>query len=140
MIKKWRNNIDQGKSCAALLIDLHKAFEFDFTVHNFFKAKLETYSFSCEALKVMHNYLTERKYKTKVNDSFSHFVDSLLGVQGSILNPLLFNIYICDLFLFVEEDTVTSYADNTTPFSNGKHVLSFRKYRNKRRRFSIGFL
>ena len=88
----------------------------------------------------MHNYLTERKYKTKVNDSFSHFIDSLLGVQGSILGPLLFNIYICDLFLSVEEDTVTSYADNTTPFSNGKHVLSFRKYRNKRRRFSIGFL
>ena len=39
MIKKWRNNIDQGKSCAALLIDLRKAFDFDCTVHNFVKAK-----------------------------------------------------------------------------------------------------
>ena len=74
--------------------------------------------------QVMHNYLTDRKHRTKVNDSFSDFIDLLLGVQGWILSPLLFNIYICDLFFFVEEDTVTSYADNTTPFSNGKHVVT----------------
>ena len=44
--------------------------------------------------------------------------------QGSVLGPLLFNIYICDLFFFVEEDNVTSYADDTTPYSNGKNVVT----------------
>ena len=79
-------------------------------------AKVEGYGFSYEALKVMYNYLTDRKHRTKVNDHFSDFIDLLLGVpQGSILGPLLFNIYICDLLFFVEEDNATSYADDTTP-------------------------
>ena len=123
MIEKWRKNMDKGKSCAALLTDLSKAF--DCIVHDFLIAKLEAYGFSYEALKVIYNYLTDRKHRTKVNNSFSDFVDLLLGVpQGSILGPLLFNIYICDLFFFVEEDNVTSYTDGTTPYSNCKNVVT----------------
>ena len=84
-------------------------------MHDFLIAKLEAYGFSYEGLKVIYNYLADRKHRTKVNNSFSDFIDLLLGVpQGSILSPLLFNIYICDLFFFVEEDNVTSYADDTT--------------------------
>ena len=123
MIEKWRKNMHKGKPCAALLTDLSKAF--DCIVHDFLIAKLEAYGFSYEALKVIYNYLTDRKHRTKVNSSFSDFVDLLLGVpQGSILGPLLFNIYICDLFFFVEEDNVTSYTDGTTPYSNCKNVVT----------------
>ena len=122
MIEKCRNNMDKGISCAALLADLNKAF--DCIVHDFLIAKLEAYGFSFEALKVMYNYLTDRKHRTKVNNSFSDFIDLLLGVpQVLILGPLLFNIYICNLFFFVEE-IVTSYADDTTPYSNGKNVVT----------------
>ena len=74
-------------------------------------------------VKPWYIYLTDRKHRTKVNNSFSDF-DFLLGVlQGSILGLLLINIYICDLFFFVEED-VTSYANDTTPCSNGKNVVT----------------
>ena len=116
MIEKRRKDMDKGKSCPALLTDLSKAF--DCIVHDFLIAKLEAYDLSYEALKVMYNYLTDRKHKTKVNNSFSDFIDLLLlGVpQDLILGPLLFNIYICDIFVFVEEDNVTSYADDTTPY------------------------
>ena len=113
--------MDKNTLCTALLTDLSKAF--DCTVHDFLIAKLEAYGFSYEALKVMYNYLTDRKHRTKVNDSFSDFIDFLLDVpQGSILGPLLFNIYIWDFFFFVED--VTSYADDTTPHSNGKNVVT----------------
>ena len=106
-------NMDKGKSCAAQLTDLSKAF--DCIAHDFIMAKLEAYRFSCETHKVMHKYLTDTKHRTKVNGSFSDFIDLLLGfLQGSILSSLLFNIYIFDLFFFAEEENVTSYADNTT--------------------------
>ena len=73
----------------------------------------------------MYNYPTDSKHRTKLNNSFSHFIDLLLGVlQVSILGPLLFNIYICDLFFFVEEDNVTSYADDATPHLNSKSVVT----------------
>ena len=61
MIEKCRNNMDKGISCAALLADLNKAF--DCIVHDFLIAKLEAYGFSFEALKVMYNYLTDRKHR-----------------------------------------------------------------------------
>ena len=94
-------------------------------MHDFFIANLEAYGFSYEALKVMHNYLTNRKYRTKVNDSFSDFINLLLGVpEGSILGHLLFKIYICNLSFFVKEENVTSYADDTTPHSNSKNVVA----------------
>ena len=79
MTEKWRKNMDKGKSFAALLTDLSKAF--DCIVHDFLIAKLEAYGFSYEALKVIYNYLTDRKHRTKVNNSFSDFVDVLLGVS-----------------------------------------------------------
>ena len=37
----------------------------------------------------------------------------------SILGPLLFNIFLCDLFLFIKNKDVASYADDTTPYETG---------------------
>ena len=93
-------------------------------MHNFLIAELEAYGFSYETL--MHNYLTDRKHRTKVKDSFSDFIELLLGdLQSSILVNVLFNIYICNLsFFVVEEDNATSYTDDTTPYSNGKKVVT----------------
>ena len=71
----------------------------------------------------------------KKNYRCSLFFDLLIGVpKGSILGLVLFNICICDLLFFIEEETVNSYADSTTHFSNGtnidlKHLTFFTGFR-----------
>ena len=106
--------MDQGGICGALVMDLSKAI--DCLVHDFLIAKLEAYGFTYESLKLINSYLTDRKHRTKINSS--SVLDLLTGVhQGSILGPLLFNICISDLSLFLDDDNVTSYADDTTPYA-----------------------
>ena len=65
---------------------------------------------------------------TRINNSFSTEGILTTGVpQGSIIGPLLFNIYINDMFLFVPEINIANYADDTTPYTTSKCINSLLK-------------
>ena len=58
------------------------------------------------------------KQRVKANDAYSSWKDIFYVVpQGSILGPLLFNIHLCDLFYFLEDLDIASYADDTTIYT-----------------------
>ena len=116
MLDKWNKAIDNGKFAGALLMDLSKAF--DCLNHELLIAKLEGYGFDNSSLSYIYSYLSNRKQRTKVNNSFSSWSNVKTGVpQGSILGPLLFNIYLNDIFYCAKSGNITNYADDTTPYS-----------------------
>ena len=112
MIDKWKKAVDNNKAFGALLTDLSKAL--DCICHDLLVAKLHA---SLPALKIIRDYLMNRKQRTKIVSSYSTRENIMSGVpQGSILGPLLFNIFLCDLFLEHEDCCLTNYADDTTPY------------------------
>ena len=99
----------------ALLTDLCKAF--DCLDHELLIAKLNAYGFSLPALKLVHNYLSNRKQRTKVNRTYSSWLEIVFGIpQGSILGPLIFNIFLADLLFILNDVDIANYADDNTPY------------------------
>ena len=75
-----------------LLTDLLKAF--GCLDHELLIAKLNAYGFCLTALKLVHNYLLNRKQRAKINSSYSSLLEIIFVVpQRSVLGPLLLNIF-----------------------------------------------
>ena len=134
MIEKARKIVDKGGTFGARLRDLSKTF--DCKTHYFFIAKLHALNFDMNARNLIFDYLTRRKERVKINSSLTSYLDIFQGVpQGSILGPLLFNLFPCDLFLFVEEADIMFCADDNIPYVCSEHldVTLERKTRGSRK-------
>ena len=92
----------------------------------------KAYGIDKNGLNFIHNYLTNRKQRTKISSSYSEWYDIVRGVpQGSILGPLFFNFFINNLFLFNERTNICNFADDNTIYScniNLQTILKDLKY------------
>ena len=100
-------------------MDLSKAY--DCVNHNLIIAKLEVYGIGENSLRLIQNYFSQRYKRVKVGSFLSEWLGIILGLsQGSLLGPILFNVFISDLLLFIKETDICNSADDTTQNACGK--------------------
>ena len=100
----------------AVLMDLSKAY--DCIPHDLLIAKMNAYGLKRNALKLVYSYLKNRMQRVKTGSTFSSSKKVSIGVpHGSVLGPLLFNIFINYLFFIEMESEICSFADDTTIYA-----------------------
>ena len=115
MLETWKEDTDNNKTFGTLLRELSKAV--NCVTHDLLIAKLHAYGLDLASLKILQDYLTNRKQTTNVGSFYTSWEKILSGVpQGSILGLLLFNIFTCDIFLILKTTNFTGYADDNTLF------------------------
>ena len=89
LLKNWQKTLDKSGVIGTVLMDLSKIFHMI--------AKLSAYGFEAFATSLICTYLSNRYQRVKIGSVFSSYLEILRGVpQGSILGPILFNIFIND--------------------------------------------
>ena len=101
---------------------------FDCIPHDFLIEKLHAYGFKKKPLTFLYSYLKCKKQSVKINDTESFF-QILLSVvpqgsipQGSIVGPILFNVFINDLFFFIKEPKLANFADDNIIYVGSKDL------------------
>ena len=125
---KILKRFDNGLFTAMILLDLQKAF--DTIDHNILLEKLMAIGFCDDTVHWFHSYLTDRAFLVSIENKYSSISKISCGVlQGSILGPLLFLIYVNDMKQAVSSDLLL-YADDSCLVFQHKHVTEIETHLN----------
>ena len=130
LTEEWRKYLDNNQVVGAVLMDLSKAF--DCIPHELLIAKLAGYGFDNNTLSFFLSYLKGRKQTVNIKGKLSSLMDVLAGVpQGSILGPVIFNIFINDmnniiynLNNFADDNTLDGHASSVPELVNSLEIDS----------------
>jgi len=112
-------NVNDRNFIGSVFIDLKKAF--DTVNHSILLHKMERYGIQGSELAWFKSYLSNRNQYVTCNGAMSNLLPVTMGVpQGSILGPILFNLYINDLPSCVKSSKIVLYADDTALFFSHK--------------------
>ena len=78
LLEKWKKALDKGENVCTIFMDLSKAF--NSVNHNLLLAKLKTYGFAENALKLMCSYLKDWRQAVQINNNFSSYKKVQAGV------------------------------------------------------------
>ena len=115
------NVLDKGGYIFAVFMELSKAF--DTLNHDSLIAKFGAYDFEAGSLRYMKSYSTNRKQRVRVNKTFSRWESIITGVpRSSKLTPLLYQIFLSNLFLFISYSSLSNYVDDNTFYTFGDNL------------------
>ena len=116
-------SLDNGHVAGGIFMDLSSAF--DCLPHDLLVSKLRAYGLSDSACSLIGSYISNRKQRVKINTTKSEWMSITKGVpQGSILGPLLFNVFVNDLFMFIDKCRLYNYADDNSLVYDAMDVIS----------------
>ena len=130
IVEGIRENLDNKTFVCGVFVDLEKAF--DTVNHQILITKLNHYGIRGIANQWFSSYLSSRKQNVKLGEAKSKLLEINCGVpQGSILGPLLFLIYINDMYLSVKHSTIHHFADDTNLLCSDKDPMALRSKTNE---------
>ena len=115
------SNMECGRLCGAVFLDLSKAF--DTVDHSILLHKLKAMGVSSSTVGWFESYLSNRMQQTSCGSELSDALPVTFGIpQGRILGPLLFLVYINDLPSITNKCNVSLYADDTVLYCYASDV------------------
>ena len=124
-----RQTLDEGSFGCGIFVDLQKAF--DTVDHKILLCKLEYYGIRGVCNAWLKSYLSDRKQFVSINGYNSNLMPIERGVlQGFVLGPLLFLIYVNDLHRAIQYCNVHHFADDTNFFHTSKSLKTLNKQPN----------
>ena len=110
VINDWAKLLDAGGQVNTFILDFKKAF--DTPTHELLKCKLHGCGISGKTLVWIDSFLCSRQQRVVVNGAKSQWAPVLSGVlQGTVLDPLLFSLYINDIMDGIESE-IHLFADD----------------------------